>query len=454
MIKDQINCVITDLDNTIWDWFSMWYESFNPYLNRISKEFDIDLDVLKEDFKRIHQKYGSTEASYIYSELESITNDKKLLFENSENGKSIIHEYNHLKKNRLGVYDGVLDTLKVLKSKGVLIIGFTESLSFFTKYRLKQLQLDGFFDVIYAPIGYSLPESVDRYYNEEYWEPQITEFRYLSNQITKPAPEILEIIIKDFDIEKSKTIYIGDKLDKDIDMANQANITSIYAEYGNSVNSEKYELLRDVTHWKPEMVEKERVVEESKVVIPKYTLDRSFKELLNMFDFVEFLSKPNEKDLKNVIPIWEKIIDVQQHFNDLELRIRSFALTAFTFMIGAIGYVEKEKLVIALAGFSLPYSSILCVIGFIIIWAFFYMDKYWYHRLLQGAVEQASIIESKWRRYFPEIGLSSCIGRMSAHNLFGIKRIKIRSNQKFYIFYGALFLVFIVLFAVFLIINN
>lgn len=454
MVKKRINCIITDLDNTIWDWFTMWYESFNPYLNRISKELEVDLSLLKEDFKRLHQKYGSTEASYIYDELQSISTDKKAVFNSSTNNKSIIHEYNSLKKNNLSLYDGVLDTLKALKDKGVLIIGFTESLSFFTKYRLKQLQLDGLFDVIYAPIGYELPQSVERYYNEEYWEPEITEFRYLPNQISKPAPEILEVITKDFNIDKTNTIYIGDKLDKDINMANQADITSVYAKYGNSVNLKEYELLREVTHWKSDVVETEKEVESASRITAKYILSEDFCELLKLFEFCEFDHKPNKTLLNSVIPIWEKVIDVQQHFNDLELRIRSFALTAFTFIIGGIGYVEKEKLIIKFDDFSLPYSSILSALGFIIIWGFFYMDKFWYHRLLHGAVKQASMIENKWKKYLPEIALSSRIGNTSPHNFLGIKKIKVHSNHKFRIFYGVLFSIFIIL-CVFLIwINN
>lgn len=210
--KRKINFVVTDLDDTIWDWLKMWYNSFAPYLNRISTEFDIDINTLKKDFKKIHEKYGSSEFSFIYQDLECLSAYQKEQFHReSNNKKSIIHEYNSLKKNNLFLYKDVLDTLEKIKANGAMIIGFTESNSFFTKYRIKHLNLDGIFDYIYAPIDMGVPEKVYKYYPEEFWETKITEMRYLAKDMVKPAPDILEIILRDFKAEKDVSIYIGDK---------------------------------------------------------------------------------------------------------------------------------------------------------------------------------------------------------------------------------------------------
>jgi hypothetical protein len=42
------------------------------------------------------------------------------------------------------------------------------------------------------------------------------------------------------------------------------------------------------------------------------------------------------------IEIWKKIVDVQQHFNDLELRIRNFALIVTGAFLGLGGYAIKD----------------------------------------------------------------------------------------------------------------
>ena len=337
--KKKVNLVITDLDDTIWDWLKMWHDSFEPYLNRISSQFQIDKSILKSEFKKIHQKYGSTESSFIYDELECLTQEQKNEFDKpTPTHKSILHEYYSLKKQNLFLYQGVLETLKIIKDKGTLIIGFTESNTFFTKYRIKHLGIDGLIYFVYAPIDTGVPKSVHRHYPEGYWDPEITEIRYLPKEVRKPSPDILEIILQDFKAKKENTIYIGDKLDKDILMANQAGIDSVYAKYGHLIDTEKYQLLREVTHWTDNDVEREKRFKEKYKDTPlsKYTLKNSFKDILDFFDFFNFESKSSDKYLSSVLEIWKKTIDVQQHFNDIELRIRNFALTAFTFIIGGI----------------------------------------------------------------------------------------------------------------------
>jgi phosphoglycolate phosphatase-like HAD superfamily hydrolase len=447
--KKRINFVVTDLDDTIWDWLKMWHSSFEPYLKRISLEYDIDIDELTEDFKTVHQRYRTTEASFIYKDLETLNKDHKINFENNKDGeKSILHEYYSLKKKNLELYSSVLDTLQSIKNTGALLIGFTESNAFFTKYRIKHLQLDGLFDCIYAPVDFDVPETVYRHYSEKTWEPKKTEFRYLAKNTRKPAPEILEIIIRDFKASKDNTIYIGDKLDKDMSMAIDAGVTSVYAKYGHKIESKEYELLKKVTHWTQEDVNREILFKNNHKESPKvdFTLNKSFDELLNYFTFFEFpKSSFKEPSYDHVIQIWSKIIDVQQHFNDIALRIRNIALTVFTFIIGGIGYTTKGDMYMQVNGYEIPYASLLAFIGIIIIFAFFYMDRYWYHNLLVGAVKQGAFIEKKWGNIIPELKLTKAIGDASPHGV-GFGKKKIHSKHKFFIFYGLLAVTLLLIF--------
>ena len=443
MARQEVNFIVTDLDDTIWDWFNMWYGSFEPYLNDISTEFNKDINALKAEFKKIHQKYHTTEAAFRFTELEILTDvEKDKIRQGSNNGRSIYHEYNFNKKNNLKLYDTVLDTLKEIKSKGTIIVGFTESSAFFTKYRLKHLKLDGIIDYIYAPIGADIPEDL-RVYPTEHWEPEITEFRYLSQSIKKPNPEILEIILSDFKAKKENTIYIGDKPDRDIYMAQQVKITSVYAKYGHLINDNRYNLLREVTHWTDEDVEREKRTQTTlQTSPPDFTLYNKFDEIIPYFDFVEFPELPNRNQIDNVIDIWKGVIDVQKHFNDIELKIRNYALTAFTFIIAGIGFLEKEHVVYKLNSVIIPASSIFAFIGLGIIWAFYFMDKFWYHRLLDGAVNHSMQIEKKWGKILPELNSSSAIKKTSPFKLFGKN---VHSKNKYWIFYGSLWCILTIL---------
>jgi phosphoglycolate phosphatase-like HAD superfamily hydrolase len=436
--KRKINFVVTDLDDTIWDWVNMWHSSFEPYLKRISVEFNVDENILKNEFKKIHQKYGSSEFSFIYQELDCLTFAQKEQFQ-KENGvkKSIIHEYNSLKKNNLSLYEGVIESLKKIKSSGALIIGFTESNAFFTKYRIKHLEMDGILDYIYAPVDMGVPETVYKHYPEDFWQPEITEMRYLSKDVVKPRPDILEIILRDFSADKNSAIYIGDKLHKDIYMANEASVLSVYAKYGHQIETEQYKLLVDVTHWKDEDVTREREFKANHSLNPiaNYTLEKSFNEISNHFEFFQYEHRIDRKITPEIIKIWEKVIDVQQHFNDIALRIRNIAVTAFTFIVGGIGYIEIAGLSFSIGNFELPLSTALAGFGIIVLLAFFYMDRFWYHKLLLGAVKQGILIEKRWLKILPELKLTHAIGESSPHTFFGFK---IHSKDKFWFFYGLL----------------
>lgn len=149
----------------------------------------------------------------------------------------------------------------------------------------------------------------------------------------------------------------------------------------------------------------------------------------------------NEK-LKLVVEVWKKVVDVQQHFNDLALRIRNFALTAFTFIIGASGYLLKEKIAVNFGSKSIPASSLVCFTGILILIAFWFMDRHWYHNLLMGAVRHGSTIENKYRRKLEELGLATSISSSSPTKIFGRN---IHSKHKFSIFYGIMWVTLLAL---------
>lgn len=91
-------------------------------------------------------------------------------------------------------------------------------------------------------------------------------------------------------------------------------------------------------------------------------------------------------DLTARIEIWKKIVDVQQHFNDLELRIRNFALIVTGAFLGLGGYAIKDGGFTNIGGKDISSASIIIGVSLVPLCAFYLMDRLWYHRLLDGAV--------------------------------------------------------------------
>lgn len=138
---------------------------------------------------------------------------------------------------------------------------------------------------------------------------------------------------------------------------------------------------------------------------------------------------------------WKKVIDVQQHFNDIEMRIRTLAITAVGAIFGAIGFIYENQIKYSLQGQEFPIERMLLVVAIIAVFGFWGMDRLWYHRLLIGAVKQGILLENEIEKTVPGIRLTKMIGEESAVVVFNRK---IRSTNKLDLFYGMIisFLVF------------
>jgi hypothetical protein len=101
------------------------------------------------------------------------------------------------------------------------------------------------------------------------------------------------------------------------------------------------------------------------------------------------------------IEMWKQTVQVQQHFNDIEWRIRGLALTAATFAIGAAAVAAKDG--------SSWAAPIVLVIGLLLWYAFYFVDRFWYHPLLKAAVAQGHKIEDHIAEYMPGADLARTI---------------------------------------------
>jgi phosphoglycolate phosphatase-like HAD superfamily hydrolase len=433
-MKQKVTVVITDLDNTLFDWVGIWHKSFTAMLHRLVLESGLSEELLLQEFKVIHERYGTSEYAFSIEELPSL--QKK--YPDSDLVKRFegpIQAFRDARKSALSLYPDVLETLEQLKDKECLLVGYTESMSFYSWYRMRHLGLDRILDYLYSPPDHELPAGICpkriRYHAGDYYELRRTIHRHIPKGEAKPEPGVLLDIIRGVGGSPSETIYVGDSLMKDVAMANSASVTSIWAQYGVCQNREEYELLRKVTHWTDADVQREKKLRREHVK-PTYTLEASFSEMLPLFDFGPFVDRSQSR-MSLVVDLWKKTVDVQQHFNDLELRIRNYALTIVAAVLGFAAYATKEELQVVVFGHGFSVAAILLFSSAFLWLAFYFMDRFWYHKLLYGAVDHGRAIEKRWIRDLPEMSLTDSIGRFSP-----VKILKwtIRTPQKIDFFYG------------------
>lgn len=449
-MKKKISVVITDLDNTLFDWFEIWYNSFNAMLTCLVEKTGIPSSTLEEEFKAVHQKHGTAEYAFSLEELPSL---KKM--HPDGNIPDIYHDciqaYRDARRAVMRLYPGVLETLSILRGKGCLLVGYTESKAFYSHYRVTRFGLDGILDYLYSPADHDIPKNIDIHELRKYGPDEYT-FRYTDHRHTpegelKPNPDLLNAIIKEVGADPQQTIYIGDSPMKDVGMAQEASVIDVWAKYGASSEDPRYELLRKVTHWTKEDVEREK-----KLTNPAnpamHTLQNSFDEILDLFEFTEHIGSNtaylNTANLPETITVWEKTVDVQQHFNDLCLRIRNYAIALLTAVLAFSALTLKEGYVVKVKNHSIPLASILMISAVVPLVAFLLMDLFWYHRLLLGAVRNGLNIEKTVKRVIPGIQLTTEIGNASPFYVF---KWEIHSNLKLLFFYG-LMVLFLVIAAV------
>jgi hypothetical protein len=146
------------------------------------------------------------------------------------------------------------------------------------------------------------------------------------------------------------------------------------------------------------------------------------------------------------------------HFNELAMRIRGLFVTILIALFASIGFLIDKQLSLQLWRLNIQYAVLVPLFGVFGAMLFYLIDRYWYHRLLKGAVNHAIKIEQKFRAELPELSLSDEIGKESffvpkrwgltwiaakllvRHERFG-SRGQIHSDAKLEIFYKSVMVV-------------
>lgn len=116
----------------------------------------------------------------------------------------------------------------------------------------------------------------------------------------------------------------------------------------------------------------------------------------------------DQEKVAHYIEVWKQTITVQQHFNDIEWRIRGLALTAATFAIGAAAVAANDG--------QSGVSVIILIIGVVLWYAFYFVDRFWYHPLLIGSVKHGEKVEQALSQVLPAASLTRSISDASPVN--------------------------------------
>jgi phosphoglycolate phosphatase len=281
IVKPQISLLITDLDNTLYDWVASFVPAFYAMVDEAVTRWPISREVLLDDIRSVHQRHGSSEHPFALQEAHCI---RELFagFSERELRQQLdpaFHAFNRVRKANLQLYPGVLDTLTEIASKGIPIVAYTDARAINGADRIQKLGLKPLISKLYAP-GQRLPSlDTGRWIDDEFVTLLPTEDR-------KPNPKTLHDVCEQLNVQTRSSVYLGDSLVRDVSMAKSAHVVAAWARYGVAVDPGLWTNLVRVTHWTDSDVEREKRLRDNTELDrePDLILDK-FSDILDLVDF-------------------------------------------------------------------------------------------------------------------------------------------------------------------------
>jgi beta-phosphoglucomutase-like phosphatase (HAD superfamily) len=138
--KLAANVLITDLDNTLWDWFEVWHKSFSALIGELVRLSRVTQSVLEQEIRQVHQRARTSEYSNLVDELPSLKAAAGRI-KPSTAFEPAIRTFRSTRRHTIHLYPGVFSTLAAIRETGVPVVGYTESNEYWTEWRIHQTKL-------------------------------------------------------------------------------------------------------------------------------------------------------------------------------------------------------------------------------------------------------------------------------------------------------------------------
>lgn len=245
MINTNIKLVVTDIDNTLFDWVAYYGNAFPISLRYVADQTGIDYDLLLSESRDIFTQH-SIEYPFLVQSLPSVIRgrSRRQILELASNAREV---FKSSALPYLIPYVGVETTLASLKKKGIPIVALTDAPRYVAMWKLNKLGILHYFDAIYGLEDPKLPVSTDSekvLVDEELLLKHLrqTNFNFqgrvrtLPDDYEKPGTKGFKTILMEFDLDKSELsrqiMWIGDNLKKDVELGSQLGVVTAWAKYG------------------------------------------------------------------------------------------------------------------------------------------------------------------------------------------------------------------------------
>jgi FMN phosphatase YigB (HAD superfamily) len=224
--------IVTDIDNTIYDWVGVWAAAIRALLQTLADLSDRPIEYWVKAARPVHARRGATECPSLLSDMAASATWPPSLDASRILPRAAAVYRDHWDR-ALTPYPGVRDALTELAARGHSIVGYTESDVSIASCRLARLGLSG---VIRRVFGRpALPHATIEGTSLVDVSPGCSiATDFIPREDIKPNPAGLHTILSHCGKSARDALYVGDNLCKDVAMANRLGVASCWARYGTA----------------------------------------------------------------------------------------------------------------------------------------------------------------------------------------------------------------------------
>lgn len=248
--------ILTDLDNTIYNWVDYYGPSFRAMVHVLARETEESEDDLIASFCHVYETHGSVEYAFSIQELPILRN--RTDSEIAELVRLAKGAFKRVRDKRLQPYPTVGKTLRWLRTQGDRIVAVTNAPVSYAYKRLSKLRIINLFDGIGGKMDYDIPignltEKILGKSREEFFNPTIMTWAFESHEL-KPGHKGYARVIADLGIPPTRVWVIGDNTQRDLVPALKLGATGIWARYGEFVDKKNLETVLRLNSWRQEKI--------------------------------------------------------------------------------------------------------------------------------------------------------------------------------------------------------
>lgn len=239
-----VKLVITDLDNTLYDWVAFVVPALEAMLESLVRTTGMAEADLIDALRLAYAEEETAEYAFVLqrSDLYERLGLPFRVF-SERHIKPAQAAFSAERTRHLRPYPGVEKTLRELKNRGVALYGLTDAPAFPATARLRKLGLDVYFERLYTLENYLPPVGPDGdFLIEPEIRAKIGRGEYdaafgkpveLAKAYEKPSPLGVRKILFDSGMRPADALLIGDNPGKDLAAASAAGVRGVHASYGS-----------------------------------------------------------------------------------------------------------------------------------------------------------------------------------------------------------------------------